>query len=76
MVQSIDQSQQSNTLTLRLIVNDVKDEELVNMKRGILATVPHFRLNFNDNKWEEMLVKNITRKFLKIVYSMTMSREI
>ena len=62
ILQAIEQSQKTDILTLRLIVNDVKDEEFKFLRRGILASVPPFRLDFDEDNWQAKLVENITSK--------------
>ncbi|XP_045200260.2 uncharacterized protein LOC123554287 isoform X2 [Mercenaria mercenaria] len=59
LIHTIEQSKRRNVLTLRLLLHGVNDKDVKFLKRGLLASVPHFSLDLKKDDWAERLIENI-----------------
>jgi hypothetical protein len=60
--QALEQSKKRNYLTLRILLHNVTDQHILHLKRGIFASLPSFKLDFNSPSWEQNLVDEINSK--------------
>lgn len=59
---ALEESQRCNSLRLRMIVNNITEKDVKVFKRGILASVPHTRVDFNKKDWNCQLAKEINEE--------------
>lgn len=60
---ALEESQRCNSLRLRMLLDShVRERDVKMFKRGILASVPHIRLDFNREGWNKVLADEICSK--------------
>ncbi|KAL4220255.1 hypothetical protein ACF0H5_020662 [Mactra antiquata] len=59
LMEAIENSKNSNILTLRLVLCNVEKHHINFVQCGMLAEVPHFKLDFSDVDWSQNLLKFI-----------------
>ncbi|XP_053404219.1 uncharacterized protein LOC123554299 [Mercenaria mercenaria] len=56
---ALEESKRSNMLRVRMLLHNVAERDIKFLKRGILASVPHIKVDFNKNEWNTLLAQEI-----------------